>query len=136
MLTQVTTESGSVYIFDDMAMMFTRVAGEGAAALQGDSAWTQFANVTKLEEGHPMEILWIDGQDLKTRITTPVLNVQVIPVTQDEYERGIADEVLPEDTEEVDLPEGWDMEFYDIPEGMQEIDFNPGEVLEGEVIED
>jgi len=83
-----------------------------------------------------MEILWIDGQDLKTRITTPVLNVQVIPVTQDEYERGIADEVLPEDTEEVDLPEGWDMEFYDIPEGMQEIDFNPGEVLEGEVIED
>jgi len=96
-LTQVTTESGAVYVFDDMSMTFMRITSEGVPARDGDMKWTPFANVTKLEEGHPMEILWIDGENLMSRVTTAVMNIQTIPVSDEERDKGIEDEVLEED---------------------------------------
>jgi hypothetical protein len=96
MITQVTTENGATYVFDDMSMMYIKVTEDES------SNWLPFANVTKLEEGHPMEILWIDGENLFTEVSSPVVNVQVIPVTDDERAQGIEDEILPEDVGEGD----------------------------------
>jgi hypothetical protein len=91
MITLVTTEDGATYVFDDMSMMYIKVTEEKV------TNWLPFANVTKLEEGHPMEILWIDGENLFTEVSSPVVNVQVVPLTDDERAQGIEDEILPED---------------------------------------
>ena len=111
MLTQVTTESGSVYVLDDMAGMFVRIPGASANKIDNDSKWLMLAGKVDIAEGKELSLPYVDGEDIKVRTTTPVVNVQVIPTNQSEYEQGIPDELLAEDVDGDALAD-----FYDEPD--------------------
>jgi hypothetical protein len=88
MLTQVITESGATYIFDDIAGAFTRAVNEDAVSLVGDNTRLTLAGNVDIAEGAPMRLLWVSGQDVITRVTTPVVSIKYLPVNEEEIIDG------------------------------------------------
>lgn len=75
MMKQVTTASGSVYMIDENRQVFVRIKGEQGQALPTDSFWVEYQEIQVMEVGKGLEILWMDKENPKLRVSTPVTEI-------------------------------------------------------------